>query len=221
MDLDALMEELVGMIGQEASAPSSAPSKGSDGAMQFQNPIRGGYANSGDFSPNAATDKRHLNGHQGVDLRAPAGTAIYPVLPGTVSNVGSSSKGGNTVTVMHPNGFRSYYAHCSTIKVQKGDKVNHETVIATVGDSGNAKGTPPHLHFQLWKGESLVNPGSYISVPKFTPVQKGEQFWLSEKAKEQDKSFSMKDHLTPNKSASSKVDEICALATSYFELTKD
>lgn len=216
MDLDALYKELLELAGQSTTGASAPVTKPDD--MTFQNPIRGTYYNSGDFSPNAPTDARHTS-HQGVDLRAAAGTAIYPVLPGTVTNVGSSSKGGNTVTVSHPNGFRSYYAHCSTVKVQKGDKVNHETVIATVGDSGNAKGTPPHLHFQLWKNEGLVNPASYISVPKFTKVNKEEKFWLSEKAKEEDKGFSMKSHLSSRKAFSEQVKKLASVIDLYFKLS--
>lgn len=216
MDLDTLYKELLELASQKENASVQTVKPDS---TAFQNPIRGTYYNSGDFSPNTATDKNHPNGHQGVDLRAAAGTAIYPVLPGTVTNVGTSSKGGNTVTVVHANGFRSYYAHCSTVKVQKGDKVNHDTVIATVGDSGNAKGTPPHLHFQLWKNEGLVNPASYISVPRFTKVNKDEKFWLSEKAKEEDKDFSMKSHLSSRQAFSQQVKKLASVIDLYYKLS--
>lgn len=216
MNLDEIMKQLIDLIEKEKSNPV-VEGKNIENS-NFQNPIKGNYYNSGDFSPNAPTDARHTS-HQGVDLRAAAGTAIYPVLPGTVTNVGTSSKGGNTVTVVHANGFRSYYAHCSTVKVQKGDKVNHDTVIATVGDSGNAKGTPPHLHFQLWKNEGLVNPASYISVPRFTKVNKDEKFWLSEKAKEEDKGFSMKSHLSSRQAFSQQVKKLASVIDLYYKLS--
>ena len=192
-----------------------------DVSRGFQPPIKGDWKVSGTFSL-SPTDPRHPKGHMGVDMRAPAGTPIYPLAPGIVTNIGSSSVGGLTVNIDHDNGVKSYYAHCSTIKVQKGDKVGYNTQIATVGDTGNAKGTFPHLHFQVSKDGQTQNPNQYFSVPAYTNLGKDEKFWLSEEAKLEAKNFDLKKHIS-SKSAvafSQRVEEIRKMANSYYRLTK-
>lgn len=195
---------------------------GSIGPLTFgyQCPIRGSFINSGDFSPGVATDKNHAHGHDGVDLSASAGTSIYPLTAGVVTNVSSSGKGGNTVNIEHANGVRSYYAHCGTVNVRRGERVTNNTVIATVGDSGNAKGTFPHLHFQVWENGTIQNPAKYFSIPPFKKVdEKKMPFWLSEKAKEEAQRFSMQEHVRSKKAAFSQdVEKLHNIATSYFLL---
>jgi murein DD-endopeptidase MepM/ murein hydrolase activator NlpD len=170
----------------EESVPAS-------GGM-FQSPIRGAWKNSGDFSPSRATDPRHPQGHQGVDLRAPGGTIVYPLAPGIITNVGIDPKGGNVINIQHADGVRSYYAHLGTVKVHKGDRVGLDDPIATVGNSGNANGTFPHLHFQVWQNGQLRNPGDYFSVPKYSKVSPDEQQWLPGQ-KEIAQNWRMRDHL--------------------------
>lgn len=165
-------------------------------AKGFQNPIKVEYHNSGNFSPDSPTDKRHIDGHHGVDLRAPGGTPVYPIADGVVDSVATGTpKGGNSINIVHPGGIRTYYAHLHSINVAKGDKVTKSTIIGTVGDSGNAKGTWPHLHFQIWDNGVLKNPKNYISVPKYSDPPKNEQKWL---LSVQDKNVQNKN-LTPSK----------------------
>lgn len=187
----------------------------------FQSPIRGEWKNSGDFSL-TPTDERHLSGHMGVDMRAPAGTPIYPLAPGVVSNVGTGGIGGLFVNIEHDHGIKSYYAHCSTIKVKKGDKVGYDTEIATVGDTGNAKGTPPHLHFQVSKNGQTENPNKYFNVPRYSKVDKNERYWLSEEAKREVENFDVKKFLASKKKASltSQADYLYKLAHKYYYLSK-
>lgn len=144
----------------------------------YQSPIKGDWKNSGAFSPNTATDARHPNGHQGIDIRAPGGTEVYPIANGVVTNAGTDPKGGNVVNVMHDNNVKTYYAHLSSVKVKKGDKVTKDTAIGTIGDSGNAKGTAPHCHFQVWQNGQLTDPAKFFSVPAYTKMDKTELAWL-------------------------------------------
>lgn len=136
-----------------------------DSETKLHNPIRANYSNIGDFG---VVNARHSGGHQGVDLRAPKGTEIYSISSGKVTNTGSNAKGGLVVSIAHDNGFRSYYAHLDSIKCKKGDTVTKDSVIGTVGNTGNANVTSAHLHFQLWKDNTLVNPANYIYVPKYS-----------------------------------------------------
>lgn len=157
-----------------------------------QAPIKGTYACSGVFG---SGDARHKGIHNGVDLRAPGGTSVYPLLPGIVSSTGYSSKGGNNIVIKHNNGITTYYAHLGTIVANKGDKVNYDTIIGTIGDSGNAKGTMPHLHFEVSKNGTKQNPNTYFKVPAYTAPTKEEKYWLSDEHKMNAKSFNINNHL--------------------------
>ncbi len=162
----------------------------------FQAPIKGSFYNSGNFSPGVKTDEKHAKGHDGVDLRAPAGTPLYPIMPGTVDRIGSTPIGGNTIYIKHDKGLVTYYAHCATINVQKGDIVGYNTQVATVGDTGNAKGTYPHLHFEVKQNGSLVNPSRFFSIPPYSDPEKSEKKWLSEDAKKEAEDFDFQKHVS-------------------------
>lgn len=160
----------------------------------YQAPIKDSWYSSGGFSL-TPTNIRHPQGHMGVDLRAPGGTLIYPMLPGVVTNITPNTKGGYVVNVDHKHGLKTYYAHCGTIKVQVGDVVDYNTPIATVGDSGNAKGTWPHLHFQVSKNGIIEDPAKYFNVPKYTEPTKLDKKWLSTESQEEASNFNIQKHI--------------------------
>jgi murein DD-endopeptidase MepM/ murein hydrolase activator NlpD len=154
---------------------------GSSGDIKTQSPLRSGWTNLGGFTPGVYLNEMHKNGHYGVDMQATRGTPVYPFAVGTVLSAGSSSgnsAGGITITILHPNNMMTYYAHLSSINVSKGDEVNVNTQIGTVGNTGNAQHSSPHLHFEVhenvnpknptasWNG-TAVNPASFMSVPKY------------------------------------------------------
>lgn len=202
------------------TAPVTVPNLDSGTKPQgFQSPIKGSWKNSGDYSPGVATDPRHPTGHNGIDMRAPGGSAVYPMGPGVVTNIGTDPKGGNVVNIDHGNGVKTYYAHLGTIKVHKGDQVTNDTVIATVGDTGNAKGTWPHVHFQAWRGGQLQNPGNFFSVPKYESVNaKLEKQWLPG-SQEAANNWSVKDHVQQKRVAFSKtVDDIYKVSFKFYKL---
>jgi murein DD-endopeptidase MepM/ murein hydrolase activator NlpD len=158
----------------------------------FQAPLKGSLHNSGGFD---STGKGAVGRvHQGVDLRAPGGTEVYPIAPGKVTKVYGDPKGGNAVVIQHSNGFRSYYAHMGTVSVHSGDTVGYGTVIGTCGASGNAKSFP-HVHFQVWRDGALIDPASIISMPAYTPFNpKKEKLWLPG-AKALADNWNIKEHL--------------------------
>jgi len=188
-------------------------------SVKWQAPIRGDYKNLGDYSPDKPTDARHKDGHKGVDLRAPGGTPLYPIGPGVVTNVGNSPVGGNVVNMDHPDGVRSYYAHLATVEVAVGDKVDYDTVIGTVGDSGNAKGTFPHLHIQIWRNGVLQNPGKFFHVPKYTNVTKDEKRWISEDFKQQAANF-IAGKKTKKTAQKAQLNKLISKIEIYEQLTK-
>ena len=83
--------------------------------------------------------------HQGTDIFADRGTPIVAVVDGTVTKMGPSKIGGNRLWI---NGTY-YFAHMDSFAkgLKTGTTVKAGQVIGYVGDTGDAKGTPPHLHF--------------------------------------------------------------------------
>jgi murein DD-endopeptidase MepM/ murein hydrolase activator NlpD len=132
----------------------------------------------GTFIPGKFVNERHPQGHNGVDLSAGKGTPIYPIGPGKVIETMVYSKGGNTVKIAHEDGnVVSYYAHMDSVNVRVGQDVDNNTIIGFVGDSGNAKGTHPHLHYEVKVNNNRVDPMSIVGKPvgSFTKKAKIEK----------------------------------------------
>jgi murein DD-endopeptidase MepM/ murein hydrolase activator NlpD len=98
--------------------------------------------------------------HEGQDIFAPKGTPILSATKGFVYNIGENNLGGQTVSVIGAGGRVYYYAHLDKYApgLQIGDRVNTHTVLGYVGTTGNAQGTPPHLHFGIYTSSGAINP---------------------------------------------------------------
>ena len=98
--------------------------------------------------------------HKGIDIFAPRRTRVLSATEGVVVRRGESRLGGRVVWVLGPGGQRHYYAHLDGwADVKAGKWLEAGTVLGYVGDSGNAKGTPPHLHYGVYpRGRAAVNP---------------------------------------------------------------
>ncbi len=101
--------------------------------------------------------------HYGVDINGETGEDIGAAIDGEVFEVDRDDVYGAYVKIKHNDDVYSFYAHCSEIVVKKGDKIKMQETIARVGESGLTSG--PHLHFELWKGDKVLNPMHYISLP--------------------------------------------------------
>ncbi len=99
--------------------------------------------------------------HQGFDLGAPQGTVIVAAGPGTV-RISSSSGCGNTVTITHAGGTQTLYCHNERNLVTNGAVVNAGDPIATVGHTGNAVASYPHLHFEVIVNGRNVDPAVWL-----------------------------------------------------------
>lgn len=114
--------------------------------------------------PGALRDTWHAarNGgrrHEGIDIFAPHGTPVRATTEGIVARVGTNRLGGLVVWVLGPGGQRHYYAHLSRYAdVFDGQRVLPGMVLGYVGNSGNARGTPPHLHYGIYTRGGAVNP---------------------------------------------------------------
>ncbi len=87
--------------------------------------------------------------HKGVDIFAKKGTAVNSSTRGFVFSTGQGKRSGNYVIVLGPKLRFHYYAHLDDIHCRPGDWKSLGELIGTVGDSGNAKGKPPHLHYAI------------------------------------------------------------------------
>jgi len=146
--------------------------------------------------------------HSGIDISAPKDTPVYAAEEGVLHigcntcthNYGKNAEQlkkcgcgngyGNYVTITHPDGKSTLYAHLTQIVVADGSYVKQDRQIATVGSTGRSTGY--HLHFEVRAGEtysSRLDPLDYVSVPSFiqlgsgnyTPgyVQQGDGYYLS------------------------------------------
>jgi murein DD-endopeptidase MepM/ murein hydrolase activator NlpD len=109
--------------------------------------------------------------HHGNDIFAPLGTPVLAVTDGELFLVGVNAIGGNRLWLRDGSGNEFYYAHLSayTPLAYNGARVKAGDVIGFVGTTGDALGTPSHLHFEvhprglLWMGyDGVVNPYAYL-----------------------------------------------------------
>jgi Peptidase family M23 len=109
--------------------------------------------------------------HEGQDIFAPKGTAILSATNGYVYRIGENNLGGQTVSVISSGGRVYYYAHLDAYApgLEVGDRVSTNTLLGFVGTTGNAQGTPPHLHFGIYSPTGPINPLPLIT-DRPTPV---------------------------------------------------
>lgn len=98
--------------------------------------------------------------HEGQDIFAPRGTPILSATEGYIAHIGDNSLGGQTVSVIGAGGRLYYYAHLEAYAphIAEGDFVSTQTILGYVGNTGNAAGTPAHLHFGVYDSGGAVNP---------------------------------------------------------------
>lgn len=98
--------------------------------------------------------------HQGIDIFAPRNTQVLAATHGIVVRRGWNRLGGRILSVTGPSGYHHYYAHLEAWDLPDvGDWVEAGQVLGYVGDSGNAAGTPPHLHYGIYSlAGKAMNP---------------------------------------------------------------
>jgi murein DD-endopeptidase MepM/ murein hydrolase activator NlpD len=140
---------------EEPPSPASATDA-------FLFPVAGGRLSSvigryGD--PRDGGRRRHL----GVDIAAPMGMPVLAPVAGTVERTGSGGAGGRTVWLREAGADRVYYfVHLDAVDVRAGQRVDAGARLGSVGITGNAAGTVPHLHFAVHEGRHVVDPWWFL-----------------------------------------------------------
>jgi peptidoglycan LD-endopeptidase LytH len=102
--------------------------------------------------------------HKGIDIFAKRGTPVISSTSGLVVYTGNISMGGNVVAILDPKWCIYYYAHLDSINAKTLSWASRGDTIGAVGNSGNAAGKPPHLHYSVL---SLVPyPWQFSSKPQ-------------------------------------------------------
>jgi len=103
--------------------------------------------------------------HKGTDLMNPWGNKVHAIVDGVVSRQSTSSLGGISLYLMGADGNEYYYAHLSRYASSVGQRVKAGELIAYNGQTGNARFTAPHVHFEVHPGAGApVNPYPYVKA---------------------------------------------------------
>ena len=91
--------------------------------------------------------------HQGIDIKAPKGTPVVAVTDGFVERIKDGGSGGKQLYLRDGRGRLYFYAHLSSWSVKEFSTVRAGEALGTVGNTGNASKTTPHLHFEVLVGK--------------------------------------------------------------------
>ena len=113
--------------------------------------------------------------HEGNDIFAPKGTNLLALTDGEITRLTNTGIGGKTVWLYdRERDLRYYYAHLDEQLVRKGQRVRRGDVVGTVGNTGNARTTPPHLHFGIY-ANGAIDPYPFLqrtdAVPAASPLR--------------------------------------------------
>jgi murein DD-endopeptidase MepM/ murein hydrolase activator NlpD len=108
--------------------------------------------------------------HKGIDIFAPKGTEVVAVVDGVISFIGDQKLGGHCIWLTTENGASFYYAHLDrwAAGLYEGMEVQAGDLVGYVGNTGNAKNTPSHLHFGINENDEMVNPYPLLTHASLT-----------------------------------------------------
>lgn len=148
---------------QEAAASGGGYSNGSTvvGTGQFSWPVPSCTYLTSRFGMRVHPITGATKSHTGIDIGAESGATIVAADGGTVVLAGVNSGYGNCVMIDHGNGYKTLYAHMSSIAVTNGQAVTKGDTVGYVGSTGLSTG--PHCHYEVWKDGSRIDPEQFYS----------------------------------------------------------
>lgn len=108
--------------------------------------------------------------HEGIDIFGPKHTPVVASADGVVTRVGENNLGG-LVVMMRPDGknYTLYYAHLDKQLAVEGQQVKTGDTLGLMGNTGNARTTPPHLHFGIYTGGGAIDPLPFVNPEVAAP----------------------------------------------------
>ena len=100
--------------------------------------------------------------HKGVDIACAGGTPVAAADEGVCITAEYRNDYGNLIIIDHQNGYKTYYAHLSSIGVAVGDVIEKGQIIGETGSTGISTG--PHIHFEVRKDDEPCNPSEFVSL---------------------------------------------------------
>ncbi len=127
-------------------------------------PVEGGGSIIYPFGTTTGPNNTRIPRH-GIGIRAPVGTAVRAVAPGTVSLAGPLGLYLTSVLLDHGGGYYTFYAYLNDATVKPGDRVIRGQLIGHVGGASSDEG--PHLHFEIrGQGGIALDPGNWLRPPR-------------------------------------------------------
>ena len=126
----------------------------------FRHPLASNRSPSANFGFQTHPNLELRQMHNGIDFTVEEGTPVYAVATGTVTVAEENSIFGKHIKIDHGDGYETVYAHLGRLDISAGEKIEHSTRIGLTGNSGLSSG--PHLHFELRKDGSAVDPSPYL-----------------------------------------------------------
>ncbi len=156
--IDEMVAELEAARRKAAGASNAAAATGT---ASFVFPVASYTYISSRFGLRTHPITGEKKSHTGLDIASNSGTAVYAADGGTVTMASWNGGYGNCIMIDHGNGYVTLYGHLSGYSVSKGDEVYQGQTIGAVGSTGNSTG--PHLHFEVLKAGTRVDPEQYFS----------------------------------------------------------
>jgi len=101
--------------------------------------------------------------HKGIDISTyRTGDPVVATADGKIVTVSFANDFGNYIIIQHNRGFFTRYAHLSSFRVYKGQKVEQGQVIGTIGNTGLTTG--PHLHYEIHLGTDVIDPLQFLNI---------------------------------------------------------
>ena len=163
--LEAERAEAARRAAEEAAAAAAQNGGGGGGSANatgsFVFPVASYVYISSRFGERVHPITGELKHHNGMDIAANMGTAVYAADGGKVVLAEWYGGYGNCIMIDHGNGYKTLYGHLSSIGVSEGQSVSQGAVIGAVGSTGNSTG--PHLHFEVYANDSRIDPEQFYS----------------------------------------------------------
>ena len=130
------------------------------GSLAF--PVVGNKAKAGSFWGDERDGGKRS--HEGIDIFAPKLTPAIAAADGFITSVQEGGLGGKTVWMrVRDKNISLYYAHLDKQLVEAGQKVMKGDTLGLVGNTGNAKYTPSHLHFGIYNYHGPIDPWPFVN----------------------------------------------------------